>query len=271
MARTPKCIVKLEITSFQGGAAIMQQIIGGTIDLGVAGIVPVISAVANDPTIKVVAADQNNGSGLIVKKGSDIDTIAKLKGKKIAIPLAGSIQDVMVRILLKRNSLDYDRDVTVTTVPASNMLQSLESGAVDAYLAWEPFITQAEQQNVGQVLVRFEEVMPNHPCDTIVTTTKMINDYPDTVKAFLRAHREAVDYIKANKEDAAELVGSQKWTKVGKAVELDAMEHMTFMYTPDADFIAGSETFAQEMKALGLISKDITRSDIFDLTLLNQI
>jgi NitT/TauT family transport system substrate-binding protein len=263
--------VKVNPTSFSAGGPLVTQIIGGTLDIGIAGIAPVISGTVSDPTVKAFAAVHENGSGLIVKKGMRIDTIDKLKGNVIAIPGKGSIQDVMLRMLLKANNIDYDRDVTVTVVPAAQMLPSLEAGSVGAYMAWEPFITQAEHQGIGEVLVRFEQILPNHPCDTIVSTTTFANKYPDSMMGFLKAHKDAIDFIKANPAKAAEITGGAQWTKVGTDIEEDAMEHIRFLYKPDEDFLAGSERFAQEMKSLALIKKDVTRNDIFDLSFVNQL
>jgi sulfonate transport system substrate-binding protein len=263
--------VKVNPTNFAAGGPLVTQIIGGTIDIGLAGIAPVISGTVSDPTVKAYAAVHENGSGLIVKKGMGLTTVDKLKGKTIAIPGKGSIQDVMLRMLLKANNVDYDKDVTVTVVPAAQMLPSLEAGSVSAYMSWEPFITQAEHQNIGEVLMRFEQVLPNHPCDTIVSTTTFANKYPDSLKGFLKAHKDAIDFIKANPEKAAEITGGSQWTKVGTDIEEDAMEHIKFLYKPDEDFLAGSERFAQEMKSLDLIKKDVTRNDIFDLSFVNQL
>ncbi len=264
--------VKVNPTNFAAGGPLVTQIIGGTIDIGLAGIAPVISGTVSDPTVKVYAAVHENGSGLIVKKGLGLTTVDKLKGKTIAIPGKGSIQDVMLRMLLKANNVDYDKDVTVT-VGAGRPDAPVPRGGQRRvrYMAWEPFITQAEHENIGEVLMRFEQVLPNHPCDTIVSTTTFANKYPDSLKGFLKAHKDAIDFIKANPEKAAEITGGSQWTKVGTDIEEDAMEHIKFLYKPDEDFLAGSERFAQEMKSLDLIKKDVTRNDIFDLAFVNQL
>jgi NitT/TauT family transport system substrate-binding protein len=114
-------------------------------------------------------------------------------------------------------------------------------------------------------------MMPGHPCDTIATTTVFMQNYPDSLKRFLLAHQEGVEFIRTNFDEASTIVGSSEWLNSGKAVEDVALKHMTFMTKPDEQFIAGTEAFATDMKTLGKLKNDHTRSDVYDLTIVNQV
>jgi NitT/TauT family transport system substrate-binding protein len=256
-------------TSINTGPAILQQLAGGQIDIGLAGVVPTISAIDNDATIKIVAAVQSNGSGIIVGKDSGITKIADLKGKKIAIPSKGSIQDVMLRELFKKNNISYDNDVTISAVTVGNQIGAITAGSIDAAITWEPFVSTAVVNNAANVLARSEDIWPNHPCCCINTTTKMINDYPDTLEAFFLAIKEANDFIKSNIADAVKIVAASI-PGDSEAIETMAMPFVSFIVKPDETYISGTETYATTMKSLDLIKKDHTRSDLFDLTLVNK-
>jgi ABC-type nitrate/sulfonate/bicarbonate transport system substrate-binding protein len=201
-----------------------------------------------------------------------IRTITDLKGKTIAVPSRGSIQDILLRAQIKDAGLDYEKDFSIKTPMAGgDMITAMTSGTVDAALMWEPFVTMAQQQGVADVLLWSEDMMPGHPCDTITTTTAFIRDYPDSLKAFFLAHQDGVDYIKNSFDDAAAIVGSSEWLNSGSDVEKVALTHMEFMTVPTESFIAGAETFATEMKGLGILTKDHTRSDMFDLSIVNKM
>ena len=101
--------VNVQLTKFTAGPALMQQVSGGTLDLGFAGVAPIISTIDSDPTIKIIAALQGNGSGIIVGNNSGISKVADLEGKKIAVPSVGSIQDIMLRQLFSTNNIDYSK------------------------------------------------------------------------------------------------------------------------------------------------------------------
>jgi NitT/TauT family transport system substrate-binding protein len=256
-------------TSINTGPAILQQLAGGQIDIGLAGVVPTISAIDNDPTIKIVAAVQSNGSGIIVGKNAGISKIEDLKGKRIAIPSKGSIQDVMLRELFKKYNIDYDKDVTVSAVVVGNQIGAITAGSIDAAITWEPFVSTAVINNAANVLARSEDIWPNHPCCCINTTTKMISDYPDTLTAFFLAIKEANDFIKADIKSAAKIVAASIQGDTEQIEEM-AMPYVSFIVKPDETYIKGTETYATTMKALGLIKKDHSRSDLFDLTLVNK-
>jgi len=265
--------LNVQLTKFSAGPALMTQVSGGTLDLGFAGVAPMISTIDSDPTIKIVAALQGNGSGIIVGKNSGISKVADLDGKKIAVPSVGSIQDIMLRQLFASNNIDYSKQ-NITPIGAGTMPASISAGAIDAGFTWEPYVTQADMQNLANVLIRSDAIIPNHPCCAVATTTTMIEQYPDTLKAFFQAQNDATNYIldSANAQDtAATIAGSAYLNENGAAIEAAALPNMRFLAKPDEVFLSGTEKFAAEMKTLGLIKKDHDRSDLFDLTLINQV
>jgi ABC-type nitrate/sulfonate/bicarbonate transport system substrate-binding protein len=211
-------------------------------------------------------------SASVTPAPAGIKTVADLKGKKIALPSIGSIQDIMLRQQLKKAGLDYDKDVT-TQAPLSggDMITAMGNAATDAAMMWEPFVTMAVQRDVADVLLWSEDMMPGHPCCSIATTTSFIQNYPDSLRAFFLAHQEGVEFLRTNLDEAAGIVGGSEWLNSGKAVEEVALKHMEFMTVPTESFIAGSETFAREMKNLGKLKNDHTRSNIFDLSIVNKM
>ncbi len=265
--------LNIQLTKFSAGPALMTQVSGGTLDLGFAGVAPIISTIDSDPTIKIVAALQGNGSGIIVGKNSGISKVADLDGKKIAIPSVGSIQDIMLRQLFTSNNIDYSKQ-NITPMGAGTMPASISAGSIDAGFTWEPFVTQANMQNLANILIRSDAIIPNHPCCAVATTTTMIEKYPDTLKAFFQAQNDATNYIlnAANAQDtAATIAGSAYLNENGAAIEAAALPNMRFLAKPDEVFLSGTESFAREMKTLSLLKKDHDRSDLFDLTLINQV
>jgi NitT/TauT family transport system substrate-binding protein len=265
--------LNIQLTKFTAGPAVMTQVSGGTLDLGFAGVAPMISAIDSDPTIKIVASLQGNGSGIIVGTNSGISKVTDLADKKIAIPSVGSIQDIMLRQLFANNGIDYASQ-NIVAMGAGTMPQSISAGNIDAGFTWEPYVSQAEMNNLANILIRSDAIMPNHPCCAVATTTTMISQYPDTLKAFFQALNDATNYIlnSANAQDvAATIAGSAYLNENGAAVEAAAMPNMFFLAKPNETFLSGTETFAKEMYTLGLTKKLHDRTDLYDLTLIDQV
>lgn len=264
--------LNLQLTQFAAGGPIMQQIGGGTLDLGFSGVPPVIAAIDNGVPAKIVAALQGNGSGIIVGKNSGITKVADLKGKKIAVPVKNSsIQDIMLRQLLKENNIDYEKDVTVTTVAVGQMPQAIGTGTYDAAFTWEPYVSMTEMQNLGNILIRSDKIMANHPCCCVATTTTMVQQYPDTLKAFFKALKEATDFVLTNPQETAQIISGKDYLNDEAAIEAMALPNVHFLAKPDEAYIAGTETFAAQMKSLGVTKNSHDRNDLFDLTLINQV
>jgi NitT/TauT family transport system substrate-binding protein len=70
---------------------------------------------------------------------ASITSIDELKGKKVGVSNVGSTSDTATRIILRRNGLDPDKDVTIVAVGSlSNRMAALLSGAIDAGVAQPP-------------------------------------------------------------------------------------------------------------------------------------
>jgi len=260
-----------EFTKFDSGANILKQIASGALDIGLVGVPSVVMYVDKGTPAKIIAPIHQNGSALIVKKGSGITDINGLKGKKIAIPSQASIQDVYLRQVLTENGIDYAKDINVVVVPAGQIVGALTQGTVDAAFPWEPFITLAVQQNVADVLFWTNDKFPHHPCCSIVATNDIVSKAPGSIVSFLEAHRDGTNFVNANLLDTAQIAGSSEWLNLDVDVEKSSISHAEFIYKPEETFVAGTEKFASDLKKLGTVTQTLTRNELFDFTYLNKV
>jgi len=155
--------------------------------------------------------------------------------------------------------------------PVGQMPGAVAAGTVDAAFTWEPYVSMTEMNNQGKILARSEDIMPNHPCCAVATTSAMIQQYPDTLKAFFQALKEATDFVLQNPQQTAQIIAGDAYLKDSAAVEANALQHIHFLAKPDDDYISGTEAFAAEMKTLGILKNSHDRNDLFDLSLINQV
>jgi NitT/TauT family transport system substrate-binding protein len=263
--------VNVEIIKYAGGAPLAAAIAAGTMDVGVVGIPPAILTKKANPNagLTMVASVHNNGSGLFVKKGLGITRFTDLKGKIVAIPGANSIQEFLLKQLCLENGMLYNADpvtgqpadIQHPVVAAGAQIAAMQAGTIDAAISWEPFVTMASMQNVADVLLTSEQIRPGHPCDVILTNGDMMQNYPHSIKQFLKAHKKAIQFINSDLAAAAQITSDPAWMNDDPAVEQVALTHMTFMYYPDEGFLAGTERMALEL------GTTYNRNDLFDLSL----
>jgi len=140
-------------SDFTSGPPILQAMSAGSIDVGGVGNAPPVFAAAGNDQIAIVGALAANplGSALLVPRGSPITSIAQLRGKKIAVA-QGSSGDYHLLTVLNKAGLSV-KDVTLVYLQPAEGLAALESGHVDAWDVWSPFIEEAEQLDGARALV----------------------------------------------------------------------------------------------------------------------
>jgi NitT/TauT family transport system substrate-binding protein len=247
---------------FEAGPAEMDALAAGQIDMGYVGVAPAVMAAARKVPLSIISGVNLEGSGLVT--AMDINSVAELKSKKIATPAPGSIQYVMFGMLLANNNLGFnDIELFPGTVKPPDMPQSLQTGRIDGYFVWEPFIARSVVGGYGKVLVESKEIWPGHPCCVIVTGGDFGQSKGDVVASVMRAHRRAIDFIAANPAEAKAIAG--KWTKLDSAVIDNAFQRVEYTYSLNKDDV---KKFVNEIISLGekgIIKPIITAADVPDV------
>lgn len=137
------------------------------------------------------------------------------------------------------------------TMKPPMMAPALSSGSIDAYIAWEPFVSEAVKSNAGEVLFWSKDVMPGHPC-CVVAVSKAFLQKPNgtqVVQRFLKAHMEATQWMAHAMEDrespeyALLKTLAMEFTGRNESVVDEALKHLEYRYAVDSTFISGLETF----------------------------
>jgi sulfonate transport system substrate-binding protein len=132
---------KVKFARFDYGPPLVQAAASGDIDLGSVGDVPPITGAAKQFGFKIVATQHGSdptkaAENIIVPKGSPIQTLADLKGKKIAIP-QGSSAHGLALLALKSVGLT-PKDVELVYLSPAAGATAFNTGKVDAWSIWNP-------------------------------------------------------------------------------------------------------------------------------------
>lgn len=254
--------IKIEIVEFKAGPELVKAAGIGEIDTGYVGVPPANMAIAREMPVKVVASVNPEGSGIVVGNDTNIRGIEDLRGRTIAIPMIGSIQDVLLKDVLAKNNISPE-EVNIIELEVPLMVKALQAGEIDGFVAWEPFVTIAKLEGYGNVLMYSGEIWKGHPSSVVIATDDLRKNNPDVLRRFLKVHAEATDYVNAHKDEAAYIVSEKLGTPV--EVEKESLRRMKFEAMPTDEFIEGTLRFAQIQRQLELIERDLTREDIFDL------
>ncbi len=93
-------------------------------------------------------------------KATEAETIKGLKGKKFAISSKAAAVYMLLHALLAKHGMTL-ADLQVVELAYPNMLAAMASGAVDAAMNLEPFLSQTVQAGVGKVVHDLIELIPD--------------------------------------------------------------------------------------------------------------
>lgn len=233
---------------FRAGPELMSAFAAHELDIGYVGQAPATAAVLNGiADVKFIAQVNLEGSSIVVKKESSYKKLSHLEGKTVAIPGHATMQDFLFRKAVKKSNVSIDKIKLIVLKPPE-MIQALSLGSIDAFIAWEPYPSQAVRRRIGRSLVTSDEIWADHPCCVLVADTKLCNQFPDIVKTIRTIHRESCNFIIKNPDEAIEI--GMKYTGMDK--ETISMAVSKIKYSPVIDRIKEFE-FVDFLKKLRYI------------------
>ena len=268
---------KLETKIVNAGPDAVTAILSGAIDESYIGPNPAINAFSqsNGEAIRVVSGATSGGARLIVK--ADINSVADLKGKKVASPQLGNTQDVALRYWLKQQGLKTNAegggDVSVVPQDNSLTLDAFKAGSIQGAWVPEPWATRLLQEGNGKVLIDERTLWPNNQFVTtqLIVSTKFLKNHRDAVRRLIEGQVASNDYIAKHADDAQKTVndGIAKYTGKGiaSAVIDAAWTNLTFTNDPVASSLISAAKHAEDV---GLL-KSTKLDGIYDLSLLNEV
>ncbi|MDR3222275.1 MAG: ABC transporter substrate-binding protein [Methanobrevibacter sp.] len=254
--------ITLNLFEFNNGGSLMVAIASGHIDMGYVGISPVVASISKGIPAKIVSSVQNEGSGIVVSKDSNITSINDLEGKTIATPGAASIQNVLLTYALKKNGLSKN-NVSVVDSLISSMVNALRTKKLDAIVPYEPYVTIPVEDGSGVEIASSHDILPDHPCCVIVAREDFIKTKKSTLKTMLDIHENATKFILENTDVAAGFLPDTIVKNV--SVEKKSLKNIKFNYGLSDEYINNVMNFIDIEIGLGFIKKPISKEKLFEI------
>jgi NitT/TauT family transport system substrate-binding protein len=193
-----------ELILLRGSGQSSQAIVGGSIFAAPVTLATVMNADLSGADLVTVAHTVAGvQSKLLVKP--EIKRPEDLRGKKLAISTFGSWETSQPSHH-KKYGMEPGRDVILITIGNTpERIQALVSGGVDAADLNYPADAQAERLGFKVLWDAKQEV--SYPSMSVVTRRKSVLEDRDTVMRMVKAHVEAIHYLKANKEFSLKVLG----------------------------------------------------------------
>jgi NitT/TauT family transport system substrate-binding protein len=189
-----------------------------------------------------------------------------LQGKQIATP---GLKTITSAAIIGRLEQEGVSDYKLVEISFANMGLAVAGGNVAAAAMSEPYLTQSLLRKDGRLL---GWVMGGPPLDraesTMITVSADIyRNNPEAVKAFLRAHLQAVKWITQNPDSARSILVKRLSlsAEVGQNIQLS-------LWPLDAhNDPALLESMQPLLVKIGLLKALIPANQLYDETLLNEV
>ena len=185
------------------GTTAIAALVSGNVDYSGAGGTGMRAALRGAP-IKAVMFQTEKVTWYLLAAG-EIQKIADLKGKRVAVGTVGDTQDTLITMLVEREGLT-SRDITRIAMPSrstTSTILSLKSGSFSAA------VVNADESLLGEreglrTLAFVGDLFP-FPFQGFMASDKMIAEKPNDIKRWLRAMARALMFIRERPEEAADI------------------------------------------------------------------
>ncbi|CAN5207268.1 hypothetical protein BH11ACT7_BH11ACT7_14650 [soil metagenome] len=255
----------LSIEEADGSGFVTQQLIAGNIDFGFSGAASAVVAAETDPNIRIMMCYPASNIFIIVTpEGSEVTSVADLRGKTLGITEAGGGEEPIVNAALAGAGLQPNADVTLLPIGGAGpqSLTALQDGTVDAYAT--SFADLATFTASGN---KFTDITPENldviPGDCMVTTAAALEDPAkrEIAVKIARAYTMGAAFMDANPEGALDIVCGEvpeECTDMNYAqIYFDEVRRYAGNYSPDSPYgavdAAGWQTTVDVLKGSGVI------------------
>ncbi|AFZ26000.1 ABC transporter, substrate-binding protein, aliphatic sulfonates family [Cylindrospermum stagnale PCC 7417] len=197
-------------TSFLSASSLIEALSNGTIDFcGGGGTASIFSQAADHVFVRVAKEKYTapKGQAILVPEDSPIQTLADLKGKKIAFDKGSSAHYILVRSLAKVG-LDFS-DIEPVYLTQPEALPQFRRGEIDAWVIWVPYTaTLARSAYPGRSITDLESIFGDKTSVEVPTyyyaIPELVRDYPDLLKVILEEVNEAGTWAKKQELEAVQ-------------------------------------------------------------------
>lgn len=178
--------VTVKIVPFPTGAAALEALLGGAVDVANGGDVPTSAAVLKNPQLRVIADGARWSEGrFVARRSAGINSLADLSGRKIAVPLGSSAHYFATKFL---SEAKVDAQL-VQTGPAE-IVTAIADHSVDAIAVFQPALAKALAALGGDaVQLQAKDKYDQH--SLYLANENVVNAKKDAIGKFVAAIRKA--------------------------------------------------------------------------------
>ena len=198
----------------------------------------------------------------------EFKSVPELRGKTVGLNTSGGALESTARLIFKHFGLDPDKEIKFLALGTSERrLSAMKQGLTAATMGSPPLDFLGKKMGFV-VLARAHELF-SYPTSGVVASVKKIKEKPDEIKRVIKAGIKANRYIRQNREGTIESM--TEWTKADKEIATAGYESVLKLFNDDGSVPEkGLLLVIEELKKLGKVEREISSSEVADLSILRE-
>ena len=196
--------ITVSVENFVDGTSELEAFSAGALDFAIIGDQPAVSAISNGSPLTIVGAycSCSKGYALCAADGSGIESVADLRGKKVAATSGTALHQLLL-LMLESEGMTID-DIEYYSMNSTEYFPAVASGDIDAVVVTEPQLTSAlTEYNMYQVCDAsdYKTVI-----NVILARNEFLEEHPDVAARMMKVFEEANTWVKENRDEAVAIV-----------------------------------------------------------------
>ncbi|PZM13060.1 aliphatic sulfonate ABC transporter substrate-binding protein [Rhizobium tubonense] len=254
--------ISVEWVEFTSGPPLLEALGAGALDFGATGDIPPLFAQAANGDLLYVGLYKGSPEGLaiLVHKQSSIQSLADLKGKKVAFKRGTVAHNLAVDALRKAGLTTEDIEAIDLSPP--DAAAAFKTGSIDAWVIWDPYLALVEADPNTRILSTARGIVDTYSFflgngDFTRSNPKVIADVIDELRKVGTAAQGRLDETLAA---LSEITGispeATRVTYTRPGYDLGNVSTIT------DDAVAHQQNLADEFYGLGIVPKKLNVSEI---------
>jgi NitT/TauT family transport system substrate-binding protein len=214
--------IKLTLQPAEGGTETVPSVLSGNQQFGFSNVVTLLLAQAQGLPVKVVSngtnstgAEGNDFGALMVAGNSQVQSVADLTGKKVAVNTFENVVELAVRASALKADVDPN-SIEFVKLGFPEMPAALTDGRADAAFVVEPFQQIVLSQGGRPIASSYVDTAENLSVAMYFTSEQLKAENPDLVTRFTEAMNESLAYADTHPDEVRAILPA--YTKISADV-----------------------------------------------------
>jgi NitT/TauT family transport system substrate-binding protein len=189
------------------GALGVRAVLGNSVDFSTAS-GSILAAAARGVPVKLVSVITSKPTFDLISE-SKIQSFQQLKGKLIGISTRGGTFEHITRLILEKNGLHPDKDVTILALGRQDDIHlALKAGRVSAAIFSPPRSLLLYRDGFHKLAVS-GDYLPHYPIGGLGVTDELIKNNPALIQAFVNATLSGIAYYRQNRSESIRYIAKE--------------------------------------------------------------